>query len=133
MTFKFIIREDRQWEKGKIKFILNLNMVSLRFFTKILIIFATVSFACGRSCLNQLERAEKKLESSHKMTHAVKKLERFLNNWTSCNEKETFLNQCKPKLTSVLIHLPVIKGNEFLLDNLLNTYSEELFAAICSK
>ena len=126
MTFNFKIREDRQWEKGKI------NMVSLRFLTKILIIFAILAIADGRSCRHQLERAEKNLESSHKMKHAVEKLERFLENPTSCNNKEEFLNHCKPKLTSILILLPWIdRNNEDLLDNLANTHNEELFASIC--
>ena len=94
-------------------------MVSLRFLTKILIIFAILAIADGRSCRHQLERA-------------VENLEKFLENTTMCNNKEEFLNHCKPKLISILIHLPLIDRNsEVLLDHLANSYNEELFASIC--
>ena len=100
-------------------------MVSLRFFTKIIISFAVVTFADGRPCRNELEREKTRLE-------------RFLKH-TPCDKRgeEIFLDRFesfRAHLTSVLSLLPKL-GADKVFDDFTTKYEvyylEELFDSMC--
>ena len=100
-------------------------MVSLRFFTKIIISFAVVTFAEVRPCRNELAREKTRLE-------------RFLKH-TPCDKRgeEVFLDRFKSfkaHLKSVLSLIPKL-GADKVFDDFTHKYElyykKELFDFMC--
>ena len=100
-------------------------MVSLRFFTKIIISFAVVTFADRRPCRNELEREKTRLERFLKHTPCDKRGER--------NILERF-ESFRAHLTSVLSLIPSLGANKVFDDFTYKYelyYKKELYDSMC--